>query len=127
MLIDYFYWQFVVTPQWLITVLSNLQLALLQLFSVKLMLRTLLAPWRRDVMPFHGGTLSQLGITIIWNVTSRLMGILIRTIVLLIWLAAEIAFSFLAAIIFCLAVTWPLLVIVGFASGLALLLAILSI
>lgn len=121
MLIEYFYWQYVTTPRWLVIVITNLQLALVQLFSVKLMLRTLLTPWHRDVMAFHGGTLGELGITIIWNITSRFIGLLVRTVVLLTWLASETIFAILAVAAFFLLLTWPLLVIVGLATGLALL------
>lgn len=118
---DYIHWQFVLTPRWLVTVVGNLQLALLQLFSVKLMLRTLLTPWHRDVMPFHGGTLGELGITILWNITSRLMGFLFRALVLLIWLGAEALFAVVAAVVLSMAIAWPFLVMIGFATGLALL------
>jgi hypothetical protein len=123
MLVDYFYWQYVVAPRWLLRVVWNLQRALVQFFSVKLMLRTLLSHWHKDAMPFHGGTLGDLGMAVLWNLISRVIGFLVRGFVLLIWLAAEIAYLVVVVFLLPLFLLWPLVVLVGFAAGLALVLA----
>jgi hypothetical protein len=122
MLVDYFHWQYVMAPRWLLLVAWNVQRAIVQLFSVKLMLRTLIAPWHRDTLAFHGGTLSELGMVMLWNVISRGIGLLFRVGVLTLWLIVEalyLAFIIVAGIGF---LAWPWLVLIGFATGLALFL-----
>ncbi|HLD25600.1 MAG TPA: hypothetical protein VJC05_00985 [Candidatus Andersenbacteria bacterium] len=120
MLVDYVYWQFFLAPRWLLHVTWNLQRALVRLFSVPVMLRTLLAPWHRDTISFHGGTLSQFGLTILWNLLSRGIGLLVRSSALVLWLTIELVFLALVAILIPAFIAWPALVIVGVATGLAL-------
>jgi hypothetical protein len=121
MLVDYFHWQYGVAPRWLVTVAWNLQRALVQLFSVKLMLRTLLSPWHRDVAAFHGGSLSDLGLVILWNIVSRLIGLFFRLTILGLWLFAEAVYLVCVLVGLLLFAAWPALVLLGLAVGLALL------
>ncbi len=121
MLVDYFYWQYVWAPKILLQILWNLERALWRFFSVKFMLRTLLAHWHKDAIPYRGGTLSNLALTFTWNQVSRFIGLLIRSAVLLVWLIAEIIFVLLAAATFLVFISWPLIVLVSLSIGLALL------
>jgi len=121
MLVDYFYWQYVWAPKIFLQILWNLERALWRFFSVKFMLRTLLAHWHKDAIPYRGGTLSNLALTFIWNQVSRFIGFLIRSAVLLAWLIAEIIFMPLAATIFLVFLVWPLVVLTSLSVGLALL------
>ena len=120
MLVDYFHWQYSVAPRWLVEVVWNLQRALVQLFSVRLMLRTLIAPWHRDVASFRGGTLGDLGLVMLWNVISRLIGFLFRVSIIGLWLFAEAIYFSSVLMLFAAFLAWPALVLVGVATGLAL-------
>lgn len=122
MLIDYLHWQFVLSPNWLIKLLWNIERATIRFFSINLMLRTLLAYWHKDAMAFTGGSLSKLATTILWNTISRLIGFIIRLTVIAIWLAIQTIFIPLSLVVLAVLVLWPLLVIVGLAIGVSTLL-----
>lgn len=124
MLVDYFYWQYVWAPKTFLRILWNLERALWRFFSVKFMLRTLLAHWHKDAIPYRGGTFSSLALTFTWNQVSRFIGLLIRSAVLLVWLIAEIIFVPLAGATFLVFLIWPLIVLASLSVGLALLFSV---
>ncbi|MFH1353674.1 MAG: hypothetical protein ABIH36_00085 [bacterium] len=117
MLADYFYWQYVWAPRFLLQTMWNLQRALLRFFSVRYMLRTLLAYWHKDAASYQGGTLSKLTLAFTWNIISRLIGFIIRISVLVAWLITEIVYVSLAATIFLLFMVWPVAVLTGLIFG----------
>jgi len=123
MLIDYLHWQFVLAPQWLSQLIWNLERASLRFFSITFMLRTLTAPWHKDTMPFEGGTLTKLVTVIMWNIISRLIGLIIRTTVIIIWLLVQMIYVPLAMTAFLLFISWPLLAVIGLSTGLTMLVA----
>ncbi len=122
MLIDYLNWQFVVGPKWLMLLLWNLERASLRFFSIKLMFRTLLAYWHKDAMVFSGGTLSKYATILLWNLISRLIGFIVRSVIIILWLLVQTVFLPLAGTILVLFVLWPILLILGLAIGLSLFL-----
>ena len=122
MLIDYLNWQFVVGPKWLMLLLWNLERASLRFFSIKLMFRTLLAYWHKDAMVFSGGTLSKYATILLWNLISRLIGFIVRSVIIILWLLVQTVFLPLAGTILVLFVLWPMLLILGLAIGLSLFL-----
>ena len=122
MLIDYLNWQFVVGPKWLMLLLWNLERASLCFFSIKLMFRTLLAYWHKDAMAFSGGTLSKYATILLWNLISRLIGFIVRSVIIILWLLVQTVFLPLAGTILVLFVLWPILLILGLAIGLSLFL-----
>ncbi len=121
MYVEYFHWQYIVGPQWLLEFIWNVQRALIRLFSVPLMLRTLFAHWHKDIVPYRGGTFTNYAMTFAWNQISRGIGFFVRSAVLLTWVACEAAFLFLAVSAFLAFLTWPLLVLVGIVTGFVLL------
>lgn len=120
-LIDYLHWQFVITPGWMINLLWNLERAGLRFFSIGIMFRTLLSYWHKDAMAFTGGSLGKLATIVMWNTISRLIGFIIRTLVIISWLAVQSVFLPIALMVLVVVVLWPILVLVGVASGLAFL------
>ncbi len=123
MIAQYFHWQFVYAPRWLLELMLNLQRASLQIFSLKLMLTTLIAPWHRDKLSWQGGTPTQFAMTIAWNLISRGIGLIIRTGVIIIWLILEailIPISILTLLLFLL---WPFLSLILFAVSFGFLLS----
>lgn len=114
---EYFHWQFIVGPRWLLEFIWNVQRALMRLFSVPLMIRTLVAHWHRDVVPYRGGTFSNYAMTFAWNQVSRGIGLIIRSAVLITWMLCEIALLFFATGAVVAFLAWPLLVVVGMITG----------
>lgn len=85
------------------------------------MLRTLISHWHKDVIKYRGGSLENYAMTFAWNQVSRLIGFIIRTVVLLTWLAAEAIFIPLTIAVFIIFILWPLLILLLLSLGLALL------
>lgn len=102
--------------------LWNLERASLRFFSIKLMFRTLLAYWHKDAMVFSGGTLSKYATILLWNLISRLIGFIVRSVIIILWLLVQTVFLPLAGTILVLFVLWPILLILGLAIGLSLFL-----
>lgn len=121
MIADYFYWQYVWSPRWLLQLMWNLQRSAMRIFSIPIMLRTLLAPWHKDIMKYRGGSLESYFLIFTWNIVSRLIGFLIRISVIISWLAVEAVFIPLAVLIILLLFLWPGLVLLTFATGFTLL------
>ena len=123
MIAQYFHWQFLYGPRWLIQLITNLQRATLQIFSVKLMLSTLLAPWHRDKVAWRGGTPTQFVMTIAWNLISRAIGFIIRTSVIIFWLAIEAILIPISLLSFLAFILWPLICLILFAISIGFLLS----
>jgi len=122
MFVEYAYWHYVQSPAWLLRFFTTLQQALLQFFSVPLMLKTLFAPWRKDQARYGGGSVQTLLITFAWNLISRGIGFFVRTILLFLWLVCEALFLALAGLFLAAFLLWPLFIVASFALGLGLLL-----
>ena len=121
-MLAYLHWQFFVGPVWLLTLYWNLERAILQFFSVPVMLRTLLAHWRKDRVSLKGtGTFGRLFEALAWNVISRLIGFLLRITVLFTWAITQALFVAGATAFLILFVAWPLITAIVMATGVSLL------
>jgi hypothetical protein len=116
----YFYWQYIAAPRWLLRFLWTLQLALLQIFSVRVMLTTLIAHWHRDRVAYNQGTISALVQAAAWNTISRGVGFCVRSMILIAWAVSEIFFVALATGAFAAFLLAPIVALVAVAYGLAL-------
>lgn len=122
MYVHYFYWQYVAGPRWLLRLAFNVQRMLFQLFSVKFMLRTLVAHWRKDAVSYRQGSFTGMLKAWAWNMISRAVGFIIRLVVLVGWVVTEGLFWPLAAVVLLLFLLWPALVLVGAATGIVFVL-----
>jgi hypothetical protein len=120
--LHYFYWQFVVAPLWLLRFFVTLQQALLQAFSVRLMLRTLFAHWRKDRLSLQQGTIGRMVNALALNAISRVIGFCVRSIILLVWLALEAVFLIFATSAWGVFIILPIFALVCLAWGVALFL-----
>ena len=96
MYLQYFYWQYVAAPAFLLRFFWTVQQSLLQIFSVRLMLRTLAAHWRRDQVTLRQSSITGIVVALAQNAISRVVGFLVRSAVLLLWLVSEIVFLIFA-------------------------------
>lgn len=82
------------------------------LFSVKICLRTLFAPWRRDSGGYEGLTIQQRFQVLILNLTSRLVGAIIKIFTVVTFL---VVFIFCLALFFVIFIVWFMfpLILVG--------------
>lgn len=120
MLSHYLYWQYNLAPRWLLQLIWNFQIGLINIFSIPVMLKTLIAHWHKDAVGFHGGTPSQLLMVYSWNLISRFMGLIIRSSVIAVWLLVEAFYLPLALMVFSLFLLWPLLVIFSVPLGIVM-------
>ncbi len=87
------------------------------LFSVKLLLKTFFAPWKRDVIPLEGLPLNMMLRVIMMNLVSRFIGAVIKTFVLLVYL---IVLTGLVSVSLSLLIIWiflPVVTILGIFLG----------
>lgn len=91
------------------------------IFSVKLLLRTYLAPWKRDVTSIEGMALNEVMRVFVFNLVSRLIGFIIKTIILLIYLVVLAVFFALALFLIIIWLFLPLISIISIIYALQLL------
>ncbi|PIT98317.1 MAG: hypothetical protein COT71_01460 [Candidatus Andersenbacteria bacterium CG10_big_fil_rev_8_21_14_0_10_54_11] len=118
---DYIRWQFILAPRWLAQLAFNEMQALLHLFSVPLMFRTLLAHWHKDAVAYRPGTLGNYAMTFAWNMISRGIGFCIRVVILAVWLSVEMVYGTVASVILIFFILSPLLIIITAATGAVML------
>lgn len=113
-------WQYVEGPRWIMRLAWNLERASWKFFSIDIMLKTLVAHWHKDAMVFDGGTLTELFTVMLWNVVSRLIGFIIRSVVILTWVVIQTIMLALAVVFLAVFVLWPILAVIITATGLVL-------
>lgn len=116
----YFYWHYIVVPLWLIRFFWTVHQALLQMFSVRVMVTTLFWHWRRDYVAYRSGSLSGLLHAAAWNSISRAVGLIARTSIILGWVISASIFILLAAGLFVFFIMAPVLAAVAIVYGLVL-------
>lgn len=103
---------------WLYELAVNAQLMIWRIFSVPVMLRTLLAPWHKDTFNLSMvGGLENLGLAILWNIISRVIGLIFRTVIIFSWVLVESVVLALAVIISLAFLFSPVLIAVAFILG----------
>lgn len=106
-LTDYFYWHYLATPRQILRIGGNLVVFFYHYFSVSLLVRTLLSPWKRQLTKRGlGFSFSDFFYVLSFNLISRFIGTIVRGIVLVSWLLVEI---FVLLFFLCLTLTWIIL------------------
>lgn len=117
MVVSYLRWQFINGPRWLLRFAWTVQRALWRFFSVGLMLRTLLSHWHRDALVYSPGSLSELIKIFFMNQISRLIGFIIRSVLLAVWIGVELLYLPLAVAAVIMFPAWPVLLLAGYVSA----------
>ena len=102
----YFNWWYAEGYGRLFKYIKSFYIYLTDLFSVRISIRTLFAPWKRDKISYEGLTLQQKFQVWSLNMASRFIGLIIKVIALSIYLIAIIAVSIFSVF---LIVFWPLM------------------
>jgi hypothetical protein len=98
-----------------------MQIALLQFFSVPLLVKTLFAHWHKDAVPYHGGSITDYLTTFAWNQISRVIGFIIRACTLVLWLIGEAIYLAMIVSIMLAFLFAPLFILVSVGTGFILL------
>ncbi|MDP3882501.1 MAG: hypothetical protein Q8Q48_00380 [Candidatus Staskawiczbacteria bacterium] len=114
-LINWFSWQFYEVPKFLLHVWNNYITFASTFFSFKLLLKTFFSPWRRYKWRYPKGLdITEFFNTLISNTFSRILGAMMRTILIIMGAVSQIAVALIGLIIFVGWILLPFLIIAGF-------------
>jgi len=109
------FWHFYEMPRFLLGVWKNYILFALNYFSVPLLLKSLFSPWRKYKWNYPKGfDVGEFFSTLVSNAFSRIIGALMRIVLIIIGIIFQILVIFAGLIIFLLWILIPFIVIVGF-------------
>ena len=103
--LEYLFWHFATAPKKLLRITANYLIFFVHYFSVGLLIKTLFAPWKRQLIGKGepGFSLTDVLNTLSFNLISRFIGTIIRFFVILTWLLVEI-FTLIFGVLF--AIVW---------------------
>jgi hypothetical protein len=114
-LVDWFLWHFYDMPKFLILVWKNYILFASNYFSLPILLKSLFSPWRkyRWIYP-KGFNVVEFFNTLISNIFSRILGFLMRVVLIFVGIIFQIFVIFAGAVIFLLWLFVPVIIFTGF-------------
>jgi hypothetical protein len=114
-LISWFLWQFYEMPKFLFEVWNNYFVFATNLFSVPLLLKTLFSPWRKYKWQYpRGFDIGEFFSTLISNFFSRILGAMMRIVLITVGILFQIFVAIAGLIIFLGWLLIPFIVILGF-------------
>jgi len=119
---QYLAWHFVDTPRTFGRAWRNYLYFVLNYFSVPLLLKTFFSHWRRYASPYGKGFDPKRYIeTFVFNVMSRVIGMILRTLFIILGIVAE---TFVFSVGLAILLVWiilPLVLVAGFVFGIRLI------
>ena len=114
-LLTWLYWQFLEMPAFLLGVWKNYILFALNYFSLPILLKSLFAPWHKYRWNYPKGLqVGEFFSTLISNSFSRLIGAIIRIILIAVGILFQIFVVFAGLIFFLFWMFLPIIIIAGF-------------
>ncbi len=113
-----FSWQFFEVPRNILKVWKNFLLFNLNYFSIPLLIRTFFSPWRKYKI-YHGKgfDIGEYSTALFSNLIFRLLGVILRTLLIFIGLSVEIFIIFIGIFILIGQVILPVLLVFGIYYG----------
>jgi hypothetical protein len=118
LLILYFSWWYGYLPRRLFLAFEASMVSLLDLFSVKILLKTLFAPWKRDLISTDGLSIQEKFQIWMLNLASRFIGFLVKTFVLITFLIVFAVALIVFVGLYCFWFVFPLAIIALIILGL---------
>jgi len=113
--ITWLIWHFYEMPKFLLGVWKNYILFALNYFSVPFLLKSLFAPWRKYKWNYPKGfAVGEFFSTLISNAISRILGALVRIVLIVIGILFQIFVIFAGLMIVFLWIAIPFIIIAGF-------------
>lgn len=113
--VDWFLWQFYKMPKFLFEVWSNYFMFASNYFSLKFLLKSFFAPWRRYKWRYPKGfSLMEFFNTLISNTFSRILGAMMRIVLIITGIILQIFVAFAGLVIFLGWILLPFIIISGF-------------
>ena len=114
-LILWFVWHFYEMPKFLLGVWKNYILFALNYFSLPILLKSLFSPWRKYKWNYPKGfDVGEFFSTLISNAVSRILGALVRIVLIVIGIIFQIFVVIAGLIIFLLWILIPFIIVAGF-------------
>lgn len=107
----FFVWWYTELRRSFFAYLKKLVVYLTDLFSVKICLITLFAPWKRDKLGYEGLSIQQRFQVLVLNLSSRFVGFMVKVITLLTWIISLAVVSALELIGVIIWLFYPLILI----------------
>lgn len=108
-------WQFYEMPKFLLEVWKNYISFALNYFSLPILLKSFFAPWRRYKWNYpRGFDVGEFASTLISNFFSRIMGALVRIILIVVGIIFQIFVVLFGLLVFILWILVPFIIIIGF-------------
>lgn len=121
-LFQWFSWHFSEMPKEIVRIWKTFLRFNLEYFSIKLLIKTLFYPWRRyEVSYGRGFDIKRFFESFFSNLIFRILGAIVRTILIFIGLLLQIFIIFIGVIIFILWLFLPLFLILGLYYGFKIL------
>ena len=121
---EYLFWHFLKIPKDILMAFRNFLLFNFKYFSIFFLLKTLFAPWRKYKDSYgRGFDFKRYFETFTFNLASRILGAIVRVVIILIGLIFEIFIFFLGIIFIFAWVFLPILLIILFYVGIRFLTA----
>lgn len=115
---QYLQWHFIDQTKAILRAWKNFLLFNLNYWSIALLLKTLFSPWRKYRYSYgRGFDIKRFFETFSFNVISRAMGVIMRSILIFIGILTEIFIFFIGIIIFLGWLILPILLILGIYYG----------
>ncbi len=111
LLILYFSWWYGYLPRRLFLALQASVITSLDLFSVKILFKTLFSPWKRDSISTEGLSIQEKFHVWTLNLASRFIGFLVKTFVLLTFIVVFTATIIIYIGLFGLWIAFPLVIV----------------
>lgn len=113
--ISWILWQFYEMPKFLFGVWGNYLMFATNLFSVPLLLKTFLSPWRKYTWSYPKAfDIKEFLNTLISNIISRILGAVVRTVLIITGIIFQIFIVATGLIIFLGWIFLPFIIIFGF-------------
>jgi hypothetical protein len=111
----WFAWHFYEMPKFLLLVWKNYILFALNYFSLTVLIKSFLSPWRKYRWNYPKGfNIAEFFNTFISNVFSRLLGALMRTVLIIVGIIFQVFVIFAGLIVFLAWILVPFIIIAGF-------------
>ena len=121
-IIQWLFWQFFDVPRNILKAWKNFLLFNLNYFSVLLLLKTFFSPWRQYQWSYgRGFDIARYFEAFVSNLISRILGALMRSILIIVGLLTEIFIIFAGIIIFLGWLILPILLVLGIYHGFRIL------
>ena len=106
--IKYLYWQLILTPKKVLTIVKNYLAFGFDFFSIKETLRSLFSPWRRYLWDYgRGFDIGRYLEVFLSNIITRVIGFIMRLFLIALFIIYEVVVLIAGIILFFLSIIYP--------------------